>query len=405
MKKKYRWVSLICIFALTATTILSSATMTFAASKDSKSKYWLKVNAQANVVTVYKKSDGKWKPYRAMLCSTGTGKGNSYEATPEGTYKVQSRWDWGMMVGGVYARYVVQFYGDFLFHSVPYEEYGDQGSMPTKEFNKLGKDASHGCVRLSIMDAKWIYDNIPRGSKVTVYNSKNPGPLGKPKGIKLTTKKKYTWDPTDPDKDNPKYKLAKPVITVAKSKKTVVKPGSTYKLKAGVTAKDPNTFQNLTNLLTVSKVRWYDEDRGKYVEKKFSTDRRGLYKITYKVKYKYGGTTYKTLKIQVADTLTVPVVSVKSDGDAKADSPQVTLSWKPVKHAAKFKVYRASSAKGTYKLMCTTRDTVYMNNVDVAPGTTYYYKVKAVSSTKKFTDSEYSKVVKHTVNPAEDTTL
>lgn len=309
MKKRRKYISILCILALVVTTVCSTSAMAFGASKKDGPKYWLKVNAQANVVTVYKKLDGKWKPYRAMLCSTGTGKGDSYEATPVGTYSVQSRWDWGAMVGGVYARYVVQFYGDFLFHSVPYETYGDQSSMPTKEFNKLGKDASHGCVRLSLMDAKWIYDNIPRGSKVTVYNSKNPGPLGKPKGIKLTTTKKYTWDPTDPDKDNPKYKLPKPVITVASSKKLEVQKGTSYKLKKGVTAQDPNTFQDLTGSLTVYKVKKYNKTKKKYVEAKFSTKKEATYKVTYKVKYKYGGPAYKTIKIKVVDKLKAPTLS------------------------------------------------------------------------------------------------
>ena len=308
MKLKRKLISLILILAFITTTAFGTTAASFGAStkKTNSSKYWVKVNAQANVVTVYKKSNKKWKPYRAMLCSTGTGKKGSYEETPKGTYRVSGRWDWGPMVGGVYARYVVQFYGDFLFHSVPYTDYRNPKSMPAKEYNKLGKDASHGCVRLSLMDAKWVYDNIPRGTKVTVYNSKKPGPLGKPKGIKLPKKPKLTWDPTDTNKKNKKYRLPKPVISISKTKKTVVKPGSTYKLKAGVTAIDPNTFQNLTGLVTVSKVRWYDEAKKVYVKKSFSTKRLGLYKVTYKVKYKYGGTSTKTLKIRVADTQAKP---------------------------------------------------------------------------------------------------
>ena len=34
---------------------------------------------------------------------------------------------------------------------------------------RLGINASHGCVRLSIENAKWIYDTIPSGTKVIVY--------------------------------------------------------------------------------------------------------------------------------------------------------------------------------------------------------------------------------------------
>lgn len=305
MKYK-KQISILIMLTLILTTVFTTTSVSFAAASP---KYWLKVNAQANVVTVYKKVNGEWEPFRAMLCSTGTGKKGSENATPTGTFYVTKRWDWGAMVGGVYARYVVQFYGDYLFHSVPYEEIYDKSSQPTKEYNKLGRDASHGCVRLSIMDAKWVYDNCKRGTKVTIYNSKNPGPLGKPKGIKVNTSRKQFWDPTDPDSDNPYYKLPKPEITVASSKKLTVQYGSSYSLKKGVTAMDPNTFQDLTKSLTVYKVKRYSASKKKYIAAKFSTKKLGTYKITYRIKYKYGGTTYKTIKIRVVDNLKAPTIS------------------------------------------------------------------------------------------------
>ena len=34
---------------------------------------------------------------------------------------------------------------------------------------RLGINASHGCVRLAIENAKWICDTIPRGTKVVTY--------------------------------------------------------------------------------------------------------------------------------------------------------------------------------------------------------------------------------------------
>ena len=33
----------------------------------------------------------------------------------------------------------------------------------------MGRPASHGCVRLQLANAKWIYNNVPRGSKVYVW--------------------------------------------------------------------------------------------------------------------------------------------------------------------------------------------------------------------------------------------
>ena len=39
----------------------------------------------------------------------------------------------------------------------------------TIQDNRTGIPLSHGCVRLEIQYAKWIYDNIPSGTKVVVY--------------------------------------------------------------------------------------------------------------------------------------------------------------------------------------------------------------------------------------------
>lgn len=305
MVKKKRIISLLCVFVLAAVTVLSSAAVTYGASD---TEYWLKVNAQANVVTVYKKLDGNWVPYRAMLCSTGTGKKGTENATPTGTFYTQGRWDWGAMVGGVYARYVVQFYGDYLFHSVPYNVRYDKKSQPTKEFNKLGSDASHGCVRLSTMDARWVYNNCAYNTKVTIYNSANPGPLGKPKGIKVDTGRKTYWDPTDPDTNNPYYKIKMPKIDFG-SKNFTVQYGSSFKLKDGVTVQDPNTFQDITHLLKVPSIKYYDTAQKKYVDSNFSVKKLGTYKVTYKTTYKYSGTTSETVKIKVVDNLKAPTIS------------------------------------------------------------------------------------------------
>ena len=69
----------------------------------------------------------------------------------------------------------------------------------------MGNAASLGCVRLQTVDAKWIYDNCAAGTLVTVYDSPNPGPLGKPDRFvdTITPELDNGWDPTDPDPNNP----------------------------------------------------------------------------------------------------------------------------------------------------------------------------------------------------------
>jgi len=61
-----------------------------------------------------------------------------------------------------------------------------------------------GCIRLTVEDAKWIYDNCKSGTTVEFYTSEDPGPLGKPDAIKITEHEEYRgWDPTDPNENNP----------------------------------------------------------------------------------------------------------------------------------------------------------------------------------------------------------
>ena len=54
-------------------------------------------------------------------------------------------------------------FNDYLFHSTPYNKEQTQIVDST-----LGTPSSHGCIRLSEEDSKWIYDNIPSGSKVII---------------------------------------------------------------------------------------------------------------------------------------------------------------------------------------------------------------------------------------------
>lgn len=178
----------------------SSGTISKQAGFTSSKAYYVKVNRQMNTVTVYTKdSSGLFTvPYKAMVCSTG------YE-TPVGTYDIsyQGQWNWLSLVGGVYGQYCTQITGDYLFHSVPYTQRYNKGSLQPGEYDKLGTTCSHGCIRLTVADAKWIYDNKYNIARVELYNSSDPGPLGKPYAQKIGRTANKGWDPTDPDSSNP----------------------------------------------------------------------------------------------------------------------------------------------------------------------------------------------------------
>ena len=100
---------------------------------------------------------------KKMKCSTG--KDNT--PTPTGTYQAQGRTgdEWYYFKDfNCYAKWATRIVGGILFHSITFNSHkGRSGST-----RSLGRKASHGCIRLSIEDAKWIYDNCPTGTTVVI---------------------------------------------------------------------------------------------------------------------------------------------------------------------------------------------------------------------------------------------
>ena len=162
--------------------------------------YYIKVNRQANCVTVYTydESGNYTVPVKAMTCSVGLD-----NKTPLGVSKISDKYNWRLLFGNVYGHYAIRFNGHIMFHSVPYMTPSND-TLKEGEFNLLGQPASLGCVRLCVADVKWIYDNCGKGTIVEVYDSPDPGPLGKPEMPKIDENSPYkNWDPTDPNPANP----------------------------------------------------------------------------------------------------------------------------------------------------------------------------------------------------------
>lgn len=107
-------------------------------------------------------TDAKGVVVKKFVCSAG----RDDSETPTGIFAVSGRgrsfFNAGIQEG---AFYWTRFYGDYLFHSIPFDE--NYKTLPA-EAAKLGTAASHGCIRLSLADAKWIYDYIPDGTRVTI---------------------------------------------------------------------------------------------------------------------------------------------------------------------------------------------------------------------------------------------
>ena len=159
------------------------------------------VNNAGGVVTVYAVDSATKKyavPFMAMVCSGGMD-------TPTGYFSTPVDYSWRLLMGPSYGQYATRIYDSYLFHSVPYYSQ-HKDDVEYDEFNLLGTRASLGCIRLAVVDVKWIYDNCPLGTPVIIYNdADDPGPMGKPGTIYTdpTDEEMRGWDPTDPDPANP----------------------------------------------------------------------------------------------------------------------------------------------------------------------------------------------------------
>lgn len=228
MKKRFSALILMLLAALlTALPCVQTASASqgdYIAANHTRSNgqpYYIMVNRAQSTVTVYGlDSSGYYTvPVKAMVCSTG----RQGHATPSGTFTLGGKWQWVHMVDNSYGQYVSQISGNILFHSVCYYK-KDPSTLMTEEYNGLGAPASLGCVRLQTSDAKWIYDNCARGTKITVYDGTSPGPLGKPARLVdyIAPEQANGWDPTDPRTENPWHAI------LAAARQPAEQPKSTY---------------------------------------------------------------------------------------------------------------------------------------------------------------------------------
>ena len=170
-------------------------------------------------VVGYEGEDGDWKELRVMICSTGRRKHD----TPVGNYRITDRYTYkilGTEDTHCYGLWACRFKDHYLFHSVPISYDAGRDSelghrmCDMHKFEKLGSVASDGCVRLTVADAKWIYElSESQRVNVRVVKDSGPTPVRPPAVIweePYTDKNGYGWDPTDPHPLNPYHNPEQP---------------------------------------------------------------------------------------------------------------------------------------------------------------------------------------------------
>lgn len=260
------------LFSIIAVIVVMHNTVSIYA--DAEHPYYIKVNRTTNCVTIYERdASGNYTvPIKAMICSVGAGNN-----TPVGKFKTPVKYRWKQLIGGVWGQYSTRIVGGVLFHSCCYSS-TNEATLYQNTYNKLGRKDSLGCVRLTVADAKWIYDNCPIGTTVEVFDAPTD-PLPRPQAIKLTEKATYPkWDPTDPNPNNPWQKEQVKII-IDKPKK-FIKKGDEY------------AYNNLAEILH-DGVKAYDianneihyeiscnvdvNKSGQYIIKYYATDCLGNY--------------------------------------------------------------------------------------------------------------------------------
>ena len=181
--------------------------------------YFVEVDVANQLTKIYTRDEnGEFTVLdRAFLCSTGT---TGYPS-PLGTYTLTERralWAQFPKWGNGTAQYWTQINESIAFHSVMYEDY-DPTKLKVASFNSLGKRASHGCIRLTLPDAKWIYNNCGAGVEVWIHDDAEKDPelvaAVKPGSINPNTHSNYiTATPTV----MPVYDSANPPETLRKLK-------------------------------------------------------------------------------------------------------------------------------------------------------------------------------------------
>ena len=175
MKKKL--LALVLCFLMATALFPATANATVLSGMASKvdydntdaNKYTIDIDLTNQVITVYDNYTGA--TVLQGLCTTG----NDENATGSGQYKLGSMKErFGYFVAyGQYAQYWSQVVRGVYIHSVMYDS-KKLTSMSKSAYNNLGKNVSHGCIRVLPDIAQFIFYNCPPGTACNLaFRAKN----------------------------------------------------------------------------------------------------------------------------------------------------------------------------------------------------------------------------------------
>lgn len=136
----------------------------------SNTNYMVVANLSTHKLVIYKGHQGEWKRFKGEWDLTC---GAPKSRTPCGQftlcYKQPTNYGWKDFTLSR-AAYVYWTTAGFMIHTILFEKWGGQDPeyVPVLD-GRLGMNLSLSCIRLSLDNARFIYNNIPTGTRLVVY--------------------------------------------------------------------------------------------------------------------------------------------------------------------------------------------------------------------------------------------
>ncbi len=153
---------------LPATGEADAATLDRLFSQDALSKrlpYRVEISLDDQRIYVYELNEANdYEQTHEFICSTGLGnstpRGIFLDAYPANTWHYFEKFN-------CWAKYSFEVEGNIMIHSVLFDD-NDSSTLRENSLYALGQKASHGCIRLKVSDAYWLFSHCKRGTLVIV---------------------------------------------------------------------------------------------------------------------------------------------------------------------------------------------------------------------------------------------
>lgn len=128
----------------------------------STTPYLVWTNIASQKTYIFEGSQGHWQLIKHFVCSTG----RDHTPTPKGEFQLTRKVPYFGVEKGYRCKNAFGFIGTtYLYHSIIFDK---SGSYLLEDKGVLGTKASEGCIRFSVENSEWFYNNMVSGTKVWI---------------------------------------------------------------------------------------------------------------------------------------------------------------------------------------------------------------------------------------------